>query len=246
MSNFYLPHIGSRSNVEILYYIHSTFPTQSDSVFFGPDTYLYLDYLKATQPRFSESPKNIIDICCGAGAGAIHLARQFRDATVFGLDLNPRALEFAAINASHAGVSQIKFVESNLFAELPKNVRGAVDIIVSNPPYIASAPEGEQGLATYADGGANEGLELANKIIDDGFDLLTPGGLFVIYTGVTISVSKPSVDPFLDHLRARKDLEVLDYSILHPDMWSEEVGKGAYVNAARIQAIGTVVRKSRQ
>lgn len=239
-----MPHVGSDKCDELLYYIHSTYPTSSDSVFFGPDTYLYLDYLRAAQCHVTRLSRNILDICCGAGAGAIHLARQFRDATVFGLDLNPRALDLAAINATHAGVPQVRFLESNLYAGLPQSARGKLDVIVSNPPYIATTPEEVDDLATYADGGSMEGLELAIRIIDEGFDMLAPGGLFVIYTGVTIPLSRPSFDPFLHHLRQLKGLEVLDYTILHPDMWPEEIGKGAYTNAARIQAIGTVVRKS--
>ena len=246
VSNLYMPHIGTKGTDEPLYYIHSTYPTTSDSVFFGPDTYLYLDYLKFARSHFTKLPQNILDMCCGAGAGAIHLQCQFRDATtVYGLDLNPKALELASTNATHAGVPQVQFIESNLYSNLPGSVRGRVDMITSNPPYIATAPVGDEHLSTYADGGSKEGLELAIRIIDEGFEVLSLGGLFVIYTGVTIPLSNPGFDPLLNHLKQLGGLEVLDYTILHPDMWPEEIGTGAYTNAARIQTIGTVVRKIR-
>jgi len=210
---------------EGLYYCHSAFPTNSNSVFFGPDTYLYLDFLKTARLK----PRTVVDVCCGAGAGAIHVARQFPDAKVFGLDLNPKALDLAAINSRHAGV-EVVFAQSDLFSRAPDDV----DLIISNPPYIASAED----VAIYANGGAS-GLELSLRIVDEGLQKLAAGGLLMIYTGVAISLS--GVDPFREYL---KDLEVLEYRILHPDMWPEEIGKGAYLDVARIQVVGVVVRKS--
>ncbi|KAK3062379.1 hypothetical protein LTS18_004170 [Coniosporium uncinatum] len=218
VSNLYL-------GEENLYYLHSAFPTNSDSVFFGPDTYLYLEFLKAARSK----PRTVVDVCCGAGAGAIHIARQFPDAKVLGLDLNQKALDLAAVNSQHAGV-QVQFKQSDLFSESPDDI----DLIISNPPYIASAED----VAVYANGGAS-GLELSLRIVDEGLRKLAAGGLLMIYTGVAISLS--GKNPFREYL---KDLEVLEYRILHPDMWPEEIGKGAYVDVGRIEVVGVIIRKS--
>jgi len=218
ISSFYL------GGDDDLFYFHSAFPTSVDSVFFGPDTYLYLEFLKTLK----SSPQHVVDVCCGAGAGAIHIARHFPDAKVLGLDLNRQALELAAVNARHAGVD-VQFVDSDLFCKSPDGL----DLIISNPPYIASAED----IARYADGGTT-GLELSLQIVDEGMEKLAADGILMIYTGVPIPLD--GVDPFRKHL---EKLDILDYRILHPDMWPEEIGKGAYVDVGRIQAVGAVVRK---
>lgn len=247
VSNFNVPNVSTpdtKSGASPLYYIHSSFPASSDSVFFGPDTYLFMSFLDTVVRRhLPRPPRSIVDVCCGAGAGAIHAARTYPDASTFGLDLNPRALEMGVVNAKAAG-SQVIYRESNLFASLPDAVRNpGVDLIVSNPPYIASSSEGDQ-LPTYADGGAQLGLDLSFDIAEESARLLSDRGLLVIYTGVAIPVASPGTDAFLERLRSVEGLELVEYSILHPDMWSEEIGRGAYADIGRIQAVGAVLRRS--
>lgn len=244
VSNFYLPNIPKLDdNATPLYYIHSSFPASSDSVFFGPDTYLYTQFLKTAQHHLPSDLSSAIDVCCGSGAGAIHLARTYPQAKVLGLDLNPRALRLGGVNAHLAG-AKVDYHESDLYAAVPEeNKSSGIDLIVSNPPYIASSADSKD-LPMYADGGAEFGLDISLRIIEEGMKILSEKGVIVVYTGVAIPTANPGHDAFLEKLQAMDGAVLAEYTILHPDMWPEEIGHGAYAEVGRIQVVGAVLRRS--
>ncbi|KAL1791834.1 hypothetical protein ACET3X_009585 [Alternaria dauci] len=246
VSNLYLPKLPNRgTDAASPYYIHSSFPASSDSVFFGPDTYLFVSFLQNITRHLPQAPGSIIDVCCGSGAGAIHMARTYPQAKTLGLDLNTRALSMGNINAQLAGV-KICFSESNLYAAVPKEMKHyGVDLIVSNPPYIASSTDGKD-LPIYADGGAGFGLDISIRIVEEGMKLLSSAGVIVVYTGVAIPTADPGHDAFLEKLQQVEGAELAEYTILHPDMWPEEIGKGAYADVCRIQVVGAVLRRNAQ
>jgi methylase of polypeptide subunit release factors len=182
-------------------------------------------------------------VCCGSGAGAIHLARTYPQAKVLGLDLNPRALRLGGVNAHLAG-TKVNFHESNLYAAVPEEQkRAGIDLVVSNPPYIASSADGED-LPLYADGGAEFGLDISLRIVEEGMNILSDKGVIIVYTGVAIPTADPGHDAFLEKLQAVEGAELTEYTILHPDMWPEEIGHGAYADVGRIQVVGAVLRRS--
>jgi methylase of polypeptide subunit release factors len=242
VSNFYTPNTPNLdTNVAPLYYIHSSFPASSDSVFFGPDTYLFVSFLRTITRHLLQPPSSIVDVCCGSGAGAIHMSKTFPQAQVFGLDLNPRALRLGGVNAQLAG-TKVDFFKSNLYAAIPHESRSeGIDLIVSNPPYIASSADGDN-LPIYADGGAEFGLDISIRIVEEGMKILSSNGVIVVYTGVAIPTTRPGLDAFLQKLQNVEDAEVVEYTVLHPDMWSEEIGRGAYADVCRIQVVGAVIR----
>lgn len=244
VSNFYLPNIPKLDkNTAPFYYIHSSFPASSDSVFFGPDTYLFTQFLRTAQHHLPQDLSSAIDVCCGSGAGAIHLARTYPQAKVLGLDLNPRALRLGSVNAQLAG-TKVDFYESNLYAAVPdENKASGIDLIVSNPPYIAASADGKD-LPMYADGGAEFGLDISLRIVEEGMKILSKKGVIVVYTGVAIPTADPGHDAFLEKLQAVEGAELAEYTILHPDMWPEEIGHGAYADVGRIQVVGAVLKRS--
>ncbi|KAH7093420.1 S-adenosyl-L-methionine-dependent methyltransferase [Paraphoma chrysanthemicola] len=241
VSDFYLP--THKADARPLYYIHSSFPASSDSVFFGPDTYLFVAFLQTAVRHLSQTPYSVIDVCCGSGAGAIHLAKMYPEARAMGLDLNPRALRLGNVNARLASTT-VDFHESNLYAAVPEQLRSdGIDLIVSNPPYIASSSDGED-LPIYADGGAEFGLDISLRIVEEGMKILSSRGVIIVYTGVAIPAAKPGHDAFLEKLKIVEGAELVEYTIIHPDMWPEEIGRGAYAGVGRIQAVGAVLRRS--
>ncbi|KAL1599819.1 hypothetical protein SLS60_007624 [Paraconiothyrium brasiliense] len=243
VSNFYLPKVpGRHPESPSLYYVHSSFPAASDAVFFGPDTYLFVSWLQKAVRHLTDAPSSIIDVCCGSGAGAIHMARTYRQAKVLGLDLNPRALSLGGINAQLAGVN-VDFHESNLYAAVPQTLKSSgIDVIVSNPPYIASTTEGED-LPIYADGGAKFGLDISFRIVEEALKILSSNGIIMLYTGVAIPTVDPTHDALLEKLKNVEGTDLIEYTVLHPDMWSEEIGQGAYADVCRIQVVGAVLKR---
>ena len=75
----------------------------------------------------------ILDICTGSGCILISLLHYSNYCVGTGTDLSLEALKVAERNASQLGVKAL-FFESDLF----ENIQDKFDIIVSNPPYIAS------------------------------------------------------------------------------------------------------------
>jgi release factor glutamine methyltransferase len=85
-------------------------------------------------------PQRIVDLCTGSGCIAISLAKELPQALVFATDASSKALVIARENAREHGVAdRIRFFVGDLLGPLEElDIRGRVDIIVSNPPYVSA------------------------------------------------------------------------------------------------------------
>lgn len=179
-------------------YLHSSFPPKQDSVFFGPDTYRYLDYLDAHLPSLSfSSDEVLVDVCTGGGAGAQSLIDQFPKHTVLGLDINSKALDLACLN-----VPQAQFKYSSLLDVVAEE---KVACVISNPPYISGLDQ-----PTYASGG-KEGLGITFSILEQSAKLLKKGGKVILYTGVTMDWREPNRDILRERVEESEEWRVLRY-----------------------------------
>ena len=127
----------------------------------------------------------ILDMCTGSGCILLSLLHYSNDCEGLGVDLSAEALEVAGQNvlkvltpekAEHA-----HFLQSDLF----EKVEGKFEIIVSNPPYIASAeveklmPEVRDHEPRMALDGTEDGLHFYRRIIKEaGKHLVNSGMLF--------------------------------------------------------------------
>ncbi|MTI66361.1 MAG: peptide chain release factor N(5)-glutamine methyltransferase [Firmicutes bacterium] len=82
---------------------------------------------------------NIIDIGTGSGAISLSLAKFIKESFVYSIDINKRAIEVARKNALNFDLENVKFLNGDLFNPLDDNLKGNIDIIVSNPPYIPTS-----------------------------------------------------------------------------------------------------------
>jgi release factor glutamine methyltransferase len=79
-------------------------------------------------------PLNILDLCTGSGCIALALKSKFPDALVTGIDVSQRAIDIARENARKLFLDVAWNVSDVFHLEIPP---GSMDIIVSNPPYVA-------------------------------------------------------------------------------------------------------------
>ncbi len=220
------------SSLDGLLFVHSAYPTTAgDSVFFGPDTYRFARAILAHLNK-GVPVCRAVDIGCGAGPGAILVARAYPDAEVLAVDINPSALRMTRINAALAGV-QIAAVDSNLLSAVP----GSFDLIVSNPPYLV-----DPDARAYRHGGGPLGAGLSLAILDAALDRLAPGGTLLLYTGAAIV---NGTDPFKMAATAQIGGSGASwtYEELDPDVFGEELEGGVYATADRIAAVVLIVKK---
>jgi len=220
------------SSLAGMLFLHSAYPTTAaDAVFFGPDTYRFARAI-VTHLERGAPVQRAIDIGCGAGPGAILVARATPAAEVFAVDINHAALRLTAVNAALAGV-RVSAVDSNLL----NSVSGSFDLIVANPPYLV-----DPGARAYRHGGGPLGAGLSLAILDTALDRLAPGGTLLLYTGAAIV---NGTDPFKDAATARLGGSgtTWTYEEVDPDVFGEELEHGAYTVADRIAAVLLTVSK---
>ncbi len=161
-----------------------------------------------------EPPKTIVDLCTGSGNLALALKYTFRSALVWATDLSPRALSLARENSARAGL-QVNWLEGDLFAPLPEHLLGRVDLIVSNPPYVAEAEvaalpddvrDHEPRTALVA---GERGDEVLAKIAVEAVRWLVPGGRIALEIGETQGRQTSELfsryDPHIEQDLAGKD-----------------------------------------
>ena len=139
-----------------------------------------------------DSRFTILDLCTGSGCIAVSLAKEIPDCHIYAVDVSEKALYVARENAErHGGVAdRINFLQGDLFGPLKclKLVK-RVDLIVSNPPYIAKTmmkdlqPEirdYEPEIAVYA---GEDGLDFYRRIISEAPKYLAKDGCILLEMG---------------------------------------------------------------
>jgi release factor glutamine methyltransferase len=77
----------------------------------------------------------VVDVGTGTGAVALTVKARRPQARVVATDLSPAAVELCRDNADRLGLA-VEVVEGDLLGPVPPEVRGRVDLVVSNPPYL--------------------------------------------------------------------------------------------------------------
>jgi release factor glutamine methyltransferase len=112
-----------------------------------PETEQVVEVALGEVGRLGTAPLVVVDAGTGSGAIALSLATELAQrhpaGRVWASDASPEALLVAAANLQrvrqqHGSILPVHFVLGNWLDPLPARLRGAVDLVVSNPPYIAS------------------------------------------------------------------------------------------------------------
>ena len=134
--------------------------------------------------------KSVLELGTGSGAIAVTLACEWKEVHVTATDISENALSLAKINAEKFNVqNKIHFLTSDWF----ENVKGAYDLIISNPPYIGLAEQDglsaevikyDPEISLFA---GRDGLAAYRRIIPSLQKFLNPDGFVALETGASQS-----------------------------------------------------------
>lgn len=132
------------------------------------------------------SKMKILDLCTGSGCIAIALAKNLKQAFVYGVDKSEAAIGYARENAILNKVSNISFIVGDLF-EPVRDIK--FDFIVSNPPYIKKdeIQNLQREIRDYeplnALDGGEDGLDFYRRVISESPYFLKKGGMLILEAG---------------------------------------------------------------
>lgn len=106
-----------------------------------PETEAVVEVALAELHNLARSAPVAVDLGTGSGAIALSLAREVSGIEVWAVDSSPDALAVARANLAGLGRAgaRVRLAEGSWFEPLPPILRGRVDLVVANPPYVAEA-----------------------------------------------------------------------------------------------------------
>ena len=140
------------------------------------------ELLARTAAQHARHDAVLLDLCCGVGP----VAATVTAAEVHLADLDPAALECARTNVPHGHVHL-----SDLYGDLPVGLRGRVDVLAANAPYVPSAqlallpPEARDHEPFMALHGGTDGVDLHRRIAAEAGEWLAASGVLLIETSTS-------------------------------------------------------------
>ncbi|MGH2723919.1 MAG: peptide chain release factor N(5)-glutamine methyltransferase [Actinomycetota bacterium] len=126
----------------------------------------------------------VVDVGTGTGAVALAVKRRRPDARVVATDVSDEAVAVARANASRHAL-KVEVLRGDLFAPVPDELRGGVDLVVSNPPYVTM--EEYEDLPAEVRAEPYEalvgGTEIHRRLAEESPGWLRPGGWLVMEIG---------------------------------------------------------------
>jgi len=127
----------------------------------------------------------VVDLCCGSGAVGAALVAALDRVELYAVDIDPAAVRCARRNVGAAG-GQV--YEGDLYEPLPATLRGRVDVLVANAPYVPTEaigllpPEARIHEPQAALDGGTDGLDVLRRVIAAAPLWLAPGGHLLVET----------------------------------------------------------------
>lgn len=131
----------------------------------------------------TRSSSVVLDLCCGTGAVGAAVLAAVPDAEVYAAEIDP-----AAVACARRNLPPDRVFEGDLYDALPDELRGRIDVIVCNAPYVPTdaialmPPEARVHEPGVALDGGREGLDVQARVAAGAPDWLAPGGHLLIET----------------------------------------------------------------
>ena len=129
--------------------------------------------------RRAGSPVVIVDLCSGSGALGAAVAAALEQAELHAADIDPAAVRCARRNLAARGG---RVYEGDLYQPLPPRLRGRIDILIANVPYVPTdavrtlPPEARLHEPRQALDGGPDGLDMLRRVAAEAPLWLAPGG----------------------------------------------------------------------
>ena len=126
----------------------------------------------------------IVDLCCGSGALGMAFVAAVPGARLWAADIDHCAVSCARRNLD--GIGEV--LEGDLFDPLPAHLRGTVELLLVNAPYVPSdevqrmPPEARLHEPLVALDGGSDGLDIHRRVSAQASGWLKPGGTLLIET----------------------------------------------------------------
>jgi release factor glutamine methyltransferase len=141
------------------------------------------EYILTRTIEAVDGPAIIVDLCTGSGNLALGLKSTFPKADVYAVELSRDAAAVASFNAQRTGLD-VNVLVGDLFDPLPDSIKGRVDLVISNPPYVKDAEVAdlpadvllEPRMALVAGVRGDEVVERIARRVEE---WLRPGGVVV-------------------------------------------------------------------
>ncbi|WP_349727709.1 putative protein N(5)-glutamine methyltransferase [Peribacillus frigoritolerans] len=127
----------------------------------------------------------VVDLCCGTGAVGSAVGNVLEDIELYAVDIDPAAVRCARRNVTSVN-GQV--YEGDLYEPLPSNLRGRVDVLVANAPYVPTegigllSHEARMHEARVALDGGADGLDVQRRVAASATLWLAPGSHLLVET----------------------------------------------------------------
>jgi len=127
----------------------------------------------------------VVDLCCGSGAIGAALSDLLGSCELYAADIDPAAVSCARKNVEPRGGHVF---EGDLCDALPRELRGCVDVVLANAPYVPTGsigmmpPEARLHEPMVALDGGTDGLDVQRRVAEHAAEWLSPGGCLLIET----------------------------------------------------------------
>lgn len=154
-----------------------------------PETEQVVEVALAEVDRSASGELVVVDLGTGSGAIGLAVAVERVRTAVWLTDVDADAMAVARANLAGVGraATRVRVAHGSWFEALPGELRGGIDVVVSNPPYVAEDDEVDQVVGEWEPARAlwapDGGLADVRVIVEQAVEWLVPGGSLVVEIG---------------------------------------------------------------
>lgn len=151
-----------------------------------PETEAVVGHALDELDRMGTGPLVAADLGTGSGAIALSIVAERAGVQVWATDDSAAALAVAGANLAGIGrpATRVRLAEGSWYGALPRELRGRLALVVSNPPYVAEGDELPPVVRDWEPAAAlvagPTGLEAVEAVVRGAPEWLAPGGALVV------------------------------------------------------------------